>query len=227
MRAGSAIVALWQALGDFFYPPHCPECGAYAKQRGSWCQPCLDKVLRLRRLPLEIELAAKLTGGAWAVGVYEGGLRRLIRQLKYHQDMSATAYIYTLLHFVEKALPSQLSACTLAVPVPLYKDKEKERGFNQAEVIFREWVTQMGLPWQRALLRQKETKPQYGLDRQARKYNVAGAFSLAAEAKVRQQHVLLVDDIMTTGATLSACADVMRCEGASSVTALVLASGRK
>lgn len=114
----------------------------------------------------------------------------------------------------------------LAVPVPLHPAKERQRGFNQTELIFRDWLALRDIPMRRLLVRTRPTPPQYGLTRQARQENLRGAFALAAgaAAELHGRDVLLLDDIFTTGTTAAACARVLLRGGVRSVSALVLAS---
>ena len=127
-------------------------------------------------------------------------------------------------------LPAELRQTELVIPVPLFAAKEKQRGFNQSELIFQSLCQQQGLPLRRMLVRCRATRPQYGLGAAERRENMKDAFQLAANPSVQNEvqgrHIILVDDILTTGATLCACAEVLHQAGAASVRALVLASDR-
>ena len=212
---------------DFLFPPRCPICGAYVEQQGGWCAVCLARTLRVHRLPLAPEMA-KALAGAWALGVYHEGLRDMILGLKYHQKKSCLPYIRVFLQVAQEQLPPELACIDLAVPVPLHPAKERQRGFNQTELIFAGWLqASLGVPYARALLRIRATEPQYGLDAKKRVQNMQRAFALQEGCMVQGRHILLVDDILTTGSTLHACAKVLKRAGAASVRALVLASDRK
>ena len=118
----------------------------------------------------------------------------------------------------------------IVVPVPLFAEKEKERGGNQTEMIFREWLTAQGWTWRNALVRARATAPQYGLSAPQRVENIKGAFSLtddSYEEEITGKSVLLVDDIFTTGATIAECARVLRKAGAAEIVAWTLASDRQ
>ena len=120
----------------------------------------------------------------------------------------------------------------VAVPVPLHPDRLKERGFNQSELLFREPLAALDIPLQGALVRCRATTPQFGLTAAERRGNLQGAFALAEEATaagdaLTGKKVVLVDDIMTTGATLQECALVLKEAGAASLMGIVAASGRK
>ena len=71
------LKSLWQAVLDFLFPPRCAGCRCFVEMAGQWCPDCLGKTLQVRRLPLAPDMARLVTGGAWAVGGYDGGLRHL------------------------------------------------------------------------------------------------------------------------------------------------------
>ncbi len=107
------------------------------------------------------------------------------------------------------------------VPVPLARARERERGFNQSELLATALARRWGLPvWSTALQRTRNTTTQTALTPQQRLSNVAGAFEImgAYRARVRGAHLILVDDVITTGATMNACAAAMFAAGAHSVS---------
>ena len=113
------------------------------------------------------------------------------------------------------------------VPVPLYWRKQWSRGFNQAELLARYVGKRRGLPVWNALRRKRATATQAGLANAGRRRNVAGAFVLQAgtkrDARLAGKKILLIDDVMTTGATASACAIALKRGGAGSISLLTLA----
>ncbi|HET8550781.1 MAG TPA: ComF family protein [Bryobacteraceae bacterium] len=109
------------------------------------------------------------------------------------------------------------------VPMPLHWMRRWQRGFNQAELLARGLVRPLGAPVLKALARARATRPQAGLTRAQRRANVSGSFRLRERAGLSGAHVLLVDDVMTTGATLSAAASVLKHAGARRVTAATVA----
>ena len=115
----------------------------------------------------------------------------------------------------------------MAVPVPLHEARYRERGFNQVELIFGAWLEGQGLPLEQALVRTKQTGPLYRMRPSERRQSLKDAFSMARDADVSGKHILLLDDILTTGATLSACAAVLRRAGAARVDVLVFASDHR
>jgi ComF family protein len=220
-----AVVDFWETLLDFVFPPHCPLCHAYVEERGCWCPQCLAKALQPHRLPLSVPMQAVLAD-AWAFGVYKGSLRDLIRQLKYQGRRSNLSYINTLLTEAGN-LPQvrkMLSGIDLAVPVPLYPKKEKQRGFNQAELIFGDFLSRQHIPVQRLLARTRATRPMYELSERERAVNLNNAFAVTRAEMLAGKKVLLFDDIFTTGATMVECANALMKAGAHSVIGIVLAS---
>ena len=213
---------------DFLFPPHCPACDAYVETRGAWCAACLANALRIRRLPLS-GAHRKVIDEAWAFGVYQGALRSLLLPLKFKGRTDGLPALGTFLLAADEKLPRAAWMPGIAVPVPLFPKKEKTRGYNQTELIFRAWLEADGWTWRRALRRTRMTEPQYGLDAVGRAANVRDAFTVSddeAREAIAGRPVLLLDDIFTTGSTLAECARVLKKAGAESVVAWVLASDR-
>jgi ComF family protein len=111
----------------------------------------------------------------------------------------------------------------MIVPVPLHWRKRWRRGFNQSELLAREVSKRRGVPLGKALMRVRPTDVQAGLAMAGRRRNVTGAFAARPGADLKGKRVLLIDDVMTTGATASACAAALKRGGASSVSLLTLA----
>jgi ComF family protein len=159
---------------------------------------------------------------ASAYGSYEGGLRELVHLLKYEQVRPAAGVLGRMLREAIADLePSFRAAEILVVPVPLYSRKLRQRGFNQSEVIVRAALKHAGqdrLTLDTAVLeRRRETQTQTGLTRHQRRENIRGAFVVAKPEKVKGREILLVDDVFTTGTTVSECARILRRAGASKV----------
>jgi ComF family protein len=160
---------------------------------------------------------------AVAYGSYEGGLRELIHLLKYSGVRPAADVLGRMLAEAIASLEAQFSAAeVLAVPVPMFRARFRGREFNHAELIARSAVKVRSLSGRLRLcpdllLRKRETPSQTGLTRHQRRQNVRGAFGVTQAEKVRDREVLLVDDVFTTGATVSECARVLRRAGATKV----------
>jgi len=169
--------------------------------------------------------AAPLFQRAVAYGAYDGALRDLIHVLKYQRVQPVAAVLGRLL---DQALAgTQLPEPLLVVPVPLFKRKLRERGFNQAEEIARAFVRRrkpgcIQLETS-SLARTRQTASQTGLTRHQRRANVRGAFAVTRPERIVQRNVLVVDDVMTTGTTASECARVLLRAGAKQVFVATLA----
>jgi ComF family protein len=160
---------------------------------------------------------------ASSFGMYEGSLRSLIHLFKY-SGMKPLAR--PLAAYLERALSID-EHFDAVVPVPLYWRKRWTRGFNQAELLARLVAKRRGIPVWNALRRKRATATQAGLANAGRRRNVAGAFALKGNRslaeKLAGKKILLIDDVMTTGATASACAAALKRGGAGSISLLTLA----
>ena len=161
-----------------------------------------------------------LTGydSAFAFGSYEGVLRELIHLFKYARVRPLAGPFGEMLG---RAIPRHLRFDAVT-PVPLHWIKRWRRGFNQSELLAREVARRMGVPVLDALCRARPTGSQAGLTRAQRRKNVAGAFTVRRGARVKGLRVLLVDDVLTTGATSGACAAALKRAGATYVSMLAL-----
>ena len=145
---------------------------------------------------------------ARSVGRYEGALRASVLTLKHEPHVSAR--VAKLLFEVQRRPP--LDAATRIVPVPLHEERERERGFNQATLLARALASLTGLPldeW--SIVRASHTsRHRAGMDARARRETVEGAFRVERPRLVAGERILLVDDVFTTGATVSACAQALK-----------------
>ncbi len=169
---------------------------------------------------------------ARSYGLYAGTLRAAILQLKFRRRERLGQKLGRLLASVWSSdEATRAGEQPLLVPVPLHSSRERERGFNQAELLARGLCRKLNETCgrrvarveTRCLRRTRATLPQTGLSLQARRENVRGVFAVALPEPIRNREVVLVDDVMTTGATLSACAGALKRAGALRVLALTLA----
>lgn len=197
-------------------PPFCRTCG---RPLGSFepappperspCEPC-----RRRPPPFAYARAAALYGERVREALFclkFGGMTAMARPLG---DLMAEAG--------STAVPVSKIDCL--VPVPLHPSREAERGFNQARLLARRVSRRWGVRVEaKALRRQRSTLSQTDLDAEERRENVKGAFALRRPAVIAERHVLLIDDVFTTGATVSECARVLLAGGAAAVGVLTIA----
>lgn len=189
--------------------PVCEQCGRPLSTNGSTprslCPACL-------RDPLNIRVRAAT--------LYREPVTRLIHKLKYNQQFALAEPLADLMMEAWPAWPERITA---VVPIPLHAKREKERGFNQAAVIAEALARRLDLPVEsRALRRTRYTAPQVSLDARERQTNMQDAFACETNALLGA-HVLLIDDVCTTGATLSAAADALRQAGVASVVGYCVA----
>ncbi|MFP5226553.1 MAG: ComF family protein [Acidobacteriota bacterium] len=184
------------------------------------CRPC-------RAVPPDFTQAV-------AHGVYSGKLRTLLHLLKYDGMEPIAKSLGVLLADQVLSLPN-LPGDLLAVPVPLYRKKRSSRGFNQSDLLTRALIAalrerrpamhvQLASP---LLVRQRATESQAGLTPHQRRENVRGAFFVPKPESVRGRHVLLIDDIYTTGATARACSAALRRAGAASIWVATVARAQR
>lgn len=217
-----------EAILNFLFPPKCPACRGAVKHNGQWCDDCLNKILQPRQLPLEGKMGKIFDGGVMSFSEYEDPVKKLIADAKFEKKKYA---VKALQFFVNKGLEKlDLHDIDIVVPVPLHKNKIKQRGFNQSVLFFEEAMKNSDLEIWEVLRRVHETRPQFGLKFAERKKNIKGAFAVADKKHrhlVKGKRVLLVDDIFTTGATFAECGKVLREAGASQIFGLVISSGHK
>ncbi len=156
---------------------------------------------------------------AYSFGSYEETLRKLIHLFKYTRIRTLAR---PLGQMIASAVPGDQSF-DVVVPVPLHWRRRLDRGFNQSELLARAVARRYGLRVTNAARRKRITTAQAGLSNAKRRANVAGAFQVVRPRAIAGRRVLLVDDVMTTGATAGACAAALRRAGASYVALLTLA----
>ena len=214
--------------------PVCDEClSSLQPMHGEFCAICSESVAgfagRAEGEPLLCGLCQRARPPfeqAVAFGSYDGTLRELLHLFKYEGVRPAAAILGKLL--AEAAQGLELKN-PVVVPVPLHRDRRRERGFNQAELIARAALPQfgMGVKFEAVLRRKRATDSQTGLTRHQRRTNVQGAFEVTNREKIVNRDVLLVDDVFTTGTTAAACAKVLLRAGARRVFVATVARVQK
>jgi len=208
-----AVIAAFLRL---LAPPRCAACDAPCPPLAAFCLTCEPPPDTGN--PADPDRPAHLD---LASGLYDGALARAVRRFKYgaRPDLAGP-----LGERLRRVIEGACVRADLVVPVPLHPRKLRERGYNQTALLAAEIAkTARARFAPRALLRTRDTTAQASLDRDARRVNLRGAFRARDPLKIKGKHVLLVDDVATTGSTLRACLEALREAGASRVTTIVLA----
>jgi len=232
----------YAGLFSLIFPDECRLCGEPLREvsRVPVCSACLAKPAPLSaeyfcvqcrspflsHFPLDEEGRCALCrrgvrgfDAAYSFGFYEDELRQLIHLFKYGRVRTLAGPLGRLL---AQALPREQEFDAI-VPMPLHWRKRWQRGFNQSELLAREIGRRTHTPVKNALRRVKFTASQAGLTSAKRRLNVSGAFRAQARAAVAGRRILLIDDVMTTGATAASCARALKLAGVQHVTLLTLA----
>lgn len=157
---------------------------------------------------------------------YDGLARRCLCRFKYQQGLWLLDLLTNWLVALWRTCPPDCAETDWITAVPLYPRRERERGFNQAALLAANLAAQVGRPFlPRALRRRRPTPTQTRLTASQRLHNVQGAFSVASPRRVREARIVLVDDVMTTGATVNECARALKAAGAAAVRVLTVGRG--
>lgn len=207
---------------------YCVVCGKYIDHTRTYglCDHCIEHI-NFDYTKLNTGKSVDYGLAAMGYGLYE---RRLIFNLKYDGDTYLAPIIADILYdciysMVAKGEHCPLIMADVIIPVPVHKNKLKERGFNQTEKIAKHLGRKLSMEVDaKTLLRVKETKKQRALSAEDRKLNLEQAFQINLQKKraINNKKVILLDDIYTTGATVNSCAELLKAEGAEKIYALTL-----
>jgi len=232
-----------EAFVSLLYPAHCAHCGAQIEAREFLCGGCLENAKRIE--PPFCDTCSQPFDGAiegtfscancaqrhfhfdCAVSSFRsrGMVRELIHRFKYQHE-------YRLRHPLADWLAESLHDARIQarpfdfyVPVPLHPARLREREFNQAAVLADLLAKRSGKPVLDCLRRERYTTTQTRFDRNERMENLRNAFNLRKNIKVQGKHLLLIDDVLTTGSTVNECSRVLREAGAASIRVMTVARG--
>ena len=204
MRVTDLLIAL--------APPLCVACGGWARAAEPMCGACRAQLRWLGPEPVDV------AGGvaAWAPLAYAGPARAAVTALKFR---GAARTADAMAAQVCANSPARWLAADALVPAPLHPARQRKRGFNQAERLAQAIARRTGVPVSDCLARAGPRATQMGRTRAERLRGIDGSIT-ASEAPAR---VVVVDDVVTTGATLAACARALRAAGAEEITAIAYA----
>ena len=232
---------LFQAAISLLYPATCTICWKNIRAGTYLCDVCEAKIVRI--VPPFCETCSEPFEGSItiaftcancahrtihfdaAVAAYRGRgiVREIIHEFKYARQIHLR---HLVAHWLRAALNDERLrdiSFDLIVPVPLHPARQRERGFNQASLLAESLSAETSMPCRPVLQRIRYTTTQTALDRSERMENLHNAFRLRKNEDVRRFRVLLIDDVLTTGSTLSECARVLKRAGAISVHAATAA----
>jgi ComF family protein len=198
-------------LGDLIAPTRCAACDGESRRGAAFCPPCAGTLVR----------ASNVHPESTAAFVYGGAIAQALKRFKFDDRPDLAP---ALLAGLGTHLDRLRGTVDLVVPVPLHPSRLVERGYNQAALLARPLARLLAIPCApRALCRLATTERQTELTREARAANVANAFAANELRRLAGARVLLVDDVETTGATLSACRAAVMTGGARAVLSAVVA----
>lgn len=228
---------IWEEILDALYPPRCAACALVGCD--GWCDDCADSIPYIAPpvcvrcgTPVDPEsfcfsclVHSLVPEAVRAVAHYNGAIRAAIHRFKYEKRASLAPALARLLNQSwQTPLTEPLHAADAVIPVPIHRQRERERGFNQSVLLAREFCRSTGLPLlQNVLERTVYRQPQVGLDAVERRENVRDAFRVAQPQAIAGKSVLLIDDVWTTGSTLNEAAQALLAAGAKRVFAYTVA----
>ncbi len=224
-RAPHSIAA---SLLDLALPAACPGCGAEGTALCRNCRRAFEGRLRTPAgIPIGLPAAVPLplVQLEWCAP-FSGVVRAALHHLKYEGERRIAGPLGSAMAARWREVGA---GGELLVPVPVHAQRARQRGYDQAVLLTTGVSLELDLPWRAPLERLRRTSPQFELGRRARSINVAGAFGLRntrEAAAVRGRWIILVDDVVTTGSTLVACAEALYEAGASAVAGLTVARER-
>lgn len=241
----SAIRRAARIATDILFPPLCAYCETYLDDaRSPICEACFCKIIKNTSLICPICNARMASGkricahgkrkykefpyllGA-ATNYDDPVIRTCIHRCKYdkiHSIAPALALLLTEYVSVLDPKPTLLAATPIVIPIPLHARKERERGFNQSACIARSFAETMKFAYKEPLVKLIDNKPQAQTKiRATRLERMKGVFAIPYPADVRHKNIILIDDVSTSGATLSEAAKTLRAAGVKQILALVIA----
>ena len=221
------MTTLWQDLREtlleLLFPTRCCFCRRLTGRGQPVCRACLAKYPDVPPASQRQTLRGldDCVSPLW----YEGAARDALLRYKFH---GLNVYASPLANFMRKCLDENGISCDSITWVPLSRRRLRRRGYDQARLLAEEIAAARGLRAEKLLEKTRDTRPQSGMGgREARRRNAAQAYRVIDPAQVAGRHILLVDDIVTTGETLMECARVLRAAGAASVSAVTAARKKK
>lgn len=207
-RVIELLISLKDELLDIIYPPkdNCIICG---DEFSGICPLCTGKIKRVKE-----------TDGIIAYGYYSGVLKQLILEFKYKKNFVAGMILVEFLFDLIKDSDISIDGIVF---IPSSKKALKQRGFNQCEYLANELSKKVKVDLYKDIIKVKNTKEQKLLSKEDRFKNISGAFDLKDNNNIKNKRLLLIDDVVTTGATVYECEKILKKNGAESIKILTVA----
>ena len=214
-------------IWDILCPPTCVHCGKDVYAQGEWCTACFNEVWHERRIK-----GSRYSSLDWIyiLADYIGGMKTMLHDIKFNGKKERALGVAPFLQRFTITCSDIPYTPDIVVPIPISESKRHIRGYNQVDLLFKNWVIQHQWRWEDILIKLDGSKPMWTLTKEERKQNMKGHF-LVSLSKAKQlvpmpTEILIVDDIYTTGATLVEAADTLKSYfPKANIKALTLASG--
>ena len=209
-------------LGVMFFPERCPYCGIPVEAEEIACKECINELIAKH------QVIKSGTGGFRCISsfVYGGKIRRIILRIKYK---SFTQYIAQLAENL--AIDIRMIYCSysfdIITAVPMHPEDEHQRGYNQSVMLAKRLGNVLGIPYLDTLEKIKRTKKQHNLKYTERKTNLSGAFKVKNAEEIKGKRILMIDDIITSGNTLSFCCKTLNRAKPSLICCATLATAQE
>jgi len=199
---------------NIFFPQQCLQCKSIQKNRV--CDTCFTQIFEnasYKKVLHNIDF--------YYYFLYEGTIKHIVHEIKFKKSMSLAAQFSK--HLSTLSLPTKIDRNWIFIPIPSHSNRIKERGFNHITVLFQEFLTHHSLKTMPVLRRKKHTQALFGLTHHQRQEELANAFEVLFPEQICNQNIVLIDDIITSGTTISHARDLLLQHGAAQVKALCIA----
>jgi ComF family protein len=229
---------IYKGMLDLIFPTYCLICRKITYNEMYLCDDCFGSI-ELNKEPSCVKCGKQLAtyaanmvcytcrrhrflwGRAVACGRYTGVLKELIHKLKYENEKALAVPLALIL--LRKVFDEKLDKVDYVVPIPLSKKRKKHRGYNQIELVLEKVSASVPSIRTDLIVRKRETPAQVGLSRALRFKNMKDSFQVVKHDLISEKTILLVDDVLTTGATLNECARALKKSLAKNINVVVLA----
>ena len=237
---GNSFSKHWKSISrpalDLIFPPVCIGChDRIGRDVKLLCEPCLETISRLEEGFCDVcgsPLDGKDCEVCWDSRIYfdfsrsvfrfDGAIRQMIHELKYNGLLAPVEWLaeHTANYLAQNSMYKDIDVITA---VPLHTVRKRERGFNQSELIARAIARRLGISYCEPIKRRHYTESQTHLDKAERMHNLKDAFILKPQAKITGKHILLLDDVFTTGSTVNEIARVLHTAQPAQVAVITVA----